>query len=223
MAISSLARLYRAPCPLRHPPRRPRPRAARFRRGRDYGPFNCSIHRRHSWSRYYRGCWHRACPPVAFAHVCAVRSSLMSRDCLLAEEWAISAPAAVLGRGSHLSGSLSGTKPLFPVTRRRLGSPLHYQHADRAASQSRLLATVSRGYRAPRADRRSITEPFVVPRRFTDMHGLISETSIYVRQNQPGARRARAAAANCLPCCPAGVSCCVHRPAAPCVVFLAGL
>lgn len=86
-----------------------------------------------------------------------------SRNCLLAKEWAISAPAAVLGRGSHLSGSLSGIRPPSPVTRRRLGSPLHYQPADRAASQSQLLATVSRGYRPPGADRRSITEPFAVP------------------------------------------------------------
>jgi len=30
----------------------------------NYGPFNCSIHHRHSWSRYYRGCWHPTCPPI---------------------------------------------------------------------------------------------------------------------------------------------------------------
>lgn len=30
----------------------------------DYGPFNCSISHTHSWSRYYRGCWHQTCPPI---------------------------------------------------------------------------------------------------------------------------------------------------------------
>ena len=111
--------------------------------------------------------------------------SNVTRNRLLAKERPIQFLAAVLGRGSHLSGSLSGIRPPSPVTRRRLGSPLHYQPADRAASQSPLLATVSRGYRPRGADRRSITEPFAVP-IFTGMHGLISETSIYVRQNQPG-------------------------------------
>ena len=130
-----------------------------------------------------------------------MRPSPTPRNCLLAGEWAISAPAAVLGRGSHLSGSLSGVGPRSPVTRRRLGSPLHYQQADRAASQSPLLATVSRGYRPRRADRRGITEPFAVP-IFTGMHGLISEASIYVRQNQPGASCAAPAAAVLSPRCP---------------------
>lgn len=36
----------------------------------DYGPFNCSIHHRHSWSRYYRGCWHQTCPPVGRPGFC---------------------------------------------------------------------------------------------------------------------------------------------------------
>lgn len=135
--------------------------------------------------RYYRGCWHRTCPPIAFAHTSAVRPSVTPRNCLLTREWAISAPAAVLGRGSHLSGSLSGIRPLSPVTRRRLGSPLHYQLADRPASQSALLATVSRGYPSPGADRRSTTEPFAVP-SVTGMHGLASGASVHVRQNQPG-------------------------------------
>lgn len=196
--VSSLARAYRAPCPLRDVLQRTRARPARFGCSADYGLFNCSIHHRHSWSRYYRGCWHRTCPPLAFAHRFAVRPSAMSRNCLLAREWAIFAPAAVLGRGSHLSGSLSGIRPRPPVTRRRLGSPLHYQLADRAASQPPLLATVSRGYRPRRADRRSITEPFAVP-IFTGMHGLVSETSIYVRQNQPGACSAAARASTALP------------------------
>ena len=133
---------------------------------------------------------------------CALRPT--SRNRLLPKEWAISAPAAVLGRGSHLSGSLSGIRPQSPVTRRRLGSPLHYQPADRAAPQSPLLATVSRGYRPQRADRRSITEPFAVP-IFTGMHGLVSETSIYVRQNQPGAPISGPAAPTASPRCPEAV------------------
>ena len=160
--VSSLARAYRAPCPLRRVRQRARARSARLRCRADYGRFNCSIHHRHSWSRYYRGCWHRACPPIAFAPGVAGRPSATSRNCLPAREWAISAPAAVLGRGSHLSGSLSGVGPRPPVTRRRLGGPLHRQRADRAASQPALLAAVSRGYRPRGADRRSITEPFAV-------------------------------------------------------------
>lgn len=186
MAISSLARLYRAPRPLRHPLQPVRHQPSPFCCSPDYGLFNCSIHRRHSWSRYYRGCWHRTCPPIAFAHTSAVRPSVTPRNCLLTREWAISAPAAVLGRGSHLSGSLSGIRPRSPVTRRRLGSPLHYQLADRPASQSALLATVSRGYHPRGADRRSTTEPFAVP-CVTGMHGLASGASVHVRQNQPGA------------------------------------
>lgn len=43
----------------------------------DYGPFNCSIHHRHSWSRYYRGCWHRACPPVG-RRACCTRPAYAS-------------------------------------------------------------------------------------------------------------------------------------------------
>jgi len=39
---------------------------------------------------------------------------------------AIFAPAAFLGSGSHLSGSLSGIEPQFSVTRNHHGSPLHY-------------------------------------------------------------------------------------------------
>ena len=41
-------------------------------------------------------------------------------------DWVIYAPAAFLGCGSHLSGSLSETEPLFFVTRHRHGSPIHY-------------------------------------------------------------------------------------------------
>jgi len=41
--------------------------------------------------------------------------------------WAICAPAAILRRGSRFSGSLSGIKPWFPVTRESHGSPIHYR------------------------------------------------------------------------------------------------
>ena len=40
--------------------------------------------------------------------------------------WAICAPAAHLGSGSRLSGSLSGIKPKFSVTRCRHCGPLHH-------------------------------------------------------------------------------------------------
>jgi hypothetical protein len=41
-------------------------------------------------------------------------------------DWVIYAPAAFLGCGSRLSGSLSEIEPLFFVTRYRHGSPIHY-------------------------------------------------------------------------------------------------
>jgi hypothetical protein len=40
-------------------------------------------------------------------------------------QWAIYAPAACLSSGSRLSGSLSGIKPEFPVTRKGHCRPLH--------------------------------------------------------------------------------------------------
>ena len=45
----------------------------------------------------------------------------------LGQDWVICAPAAFLGCGSRLSGSLSGTEPDFPVTRHGHGSPIHYR------------------------------------------------------------------------------------------------
>lgn len=75
----------------------------------DYGLFNCSISHTHSWSRYYRGCWHQTCPPILLLLFTKHSSSrLITASC---KEWAIFAPAAVHGRGSNLSGSLSGTEP----------------------------------------------------------------------------------------------------------------
>ena len=44
----------------------------------------------------------------------------------LCQDWVICAPAAFLGCGSRLSGSLSGIEPLFPVTRENHGRPLSY-------------------------------------------------------------------------------------------------
>lgn len=75
----------------------------------DYGLFNCSISHTHSWSRYYRGCWHQTCPPILLSFF--TRYSLSRLITASYKEWAIFAPAAVLGRGSNLSGSLSGIKP----------------------------------------------------------------------------------------------------------------
>ncbi len=43
----------------------------------------------------------------------------------LVEHWEICAPAAFLRCSSRLSGSFSGVKPLFPVTRKRLSSTIH--------------------------------------------------------------------------------------------------
>ena len=42
------------------------------------------------------------------------------------QDWVICAPAAFLGCGSHLSGSLSEIEPKFFVTRYCHGSPIHY-------------------------------------------------------------------------------------------------
>ena len=44
----------------------------------------------------------------------------------LCQDWVIYAPAAFLGCGSHLSGSLSEIEPKFFVTRYCHGSPMHY-------------------------------------------------------------------------------------------------
>ena len=44
----------------------------------------------------------------------------------LCQDWVICAPAAFLGCGSHLSGSLSEIEPKFFVTRYCHGSPIHY-------------------------------------------------------------------------------------------------
>ncbi|PKY35872.1 hypothetical protein RhiirB3_505483, partial [Rhizophagus irregularis] len=43
----------------------------------DYGHFNCSIHHRHYWSRYYRGCWHPTCPPITCDPFALAHTSLL--------------------------------------------------------------------------------------------------------------------------------------------------
>ena len=78
----------------------------------NYGPFNCSNFHRHSWSWYYRGCWHQNLPSNCIKTIFLQLFLIITfHNCLLIKEWTIFAPAAVLGRGSHLSGSLSGIKP----------------------------------------------------------------------------------------------------------------
>ena len=89
----------------------------------DYERFNrnnFSIRFR-SWC--YRGCWHQTCPPIdtrsthlSCAH--SDRGSSMEKSASLSivttsafRQWVIFAPAAFLGCGSNLSGSLSGIEP----------------------------------------------------------------------------------------------------------------
>jgi len=96
----------------------------------DYKCFNSSNVSIRPWSWNYRSCWHQTCPPVANHHCVWIASIPSSSDrsilgvaavrCCLAElclHWAICAPAARLGGGSHLSGSLSRIEPWFSVTR----------------------------------------------------------------------------------------------------------
>ena len=83
--------------------------------------FNCNIIniRYRSWN--YRGCWHQTCPPVGYREVllnfthCDIAIhegsySLFHVTTSPCKEWVSYAPAAVLGCGSHFSGSLSGTE-----------------------------------------------------------------------------------------------------------------
>ena len=108
----------------------------------NYEPFNLSIVHIHYRSWNYRGCWHQTCPPIAY-QVCWLHTlhrrvpenmlhppKAIHRHYLAhTEHTVICAPAALLGCGSHLSGSLSGTEPSFSVTRRHHGSPLRYQQS----------------------------------------------------------------------------------------------
>ena len=90
----------------------------------DYKCFNSSNVSIHSWSWNYRSCWHQTCPPVD-THHCVWIASITSLTghkgqarllqfvaaSPLPWHWAICAPAAHLGSGSRLSGSLSGIEP----------------------------------------------------------------------------------------------------------------
>ena len=66
----------------------------------------------------------------------------------LSQDWVIYAPAAFLGCGSRLSGSLSGINPSTPVTRYRHGSPIHYRPSDRAETWM-----IHRRYKTMRSDK----------------------------------------------------------------------
>jgi hypothetical protein len=90
----------------------------------DYKCFNSSNVSIRPWSWNYRSCWHQTCPPVD-THDCVWIASIPSpigeeyrRDCYGSSlprrmflHWAICVPAAHLGSGSRLSGSLSGIEP----------------------------------------------------------------------------------------------------------------
>ena len=120
------------------------PRGAGNRAGRpadqgpeaDYKRFNRSNVSIRRWSWNYRSCWHQTCPPVGTHHgvwVASIPSPAgrnRRRDCCCSSlphtmllYWAICAPAAHLGSGSRLSGSLSGIEPGFSVTRCRHCGP----------------------------------------------------------------------------------------------------
>ena len=61
-------------------------------------------------------------------------------------EWVIYAPAAFLGCGSHLSGSLSEIEPKFFVTRYCHGRPICYHRKLIGQKLERLIATRSMRY-----------------------------------------------------------------------------
>ena len=108
----------------------------------DYKCFNRSNVSIRPWSWNYRSCWHQTCPPVD-THDCFWIASITSpagfetnrivavRRCLtqMSLHWAICAPAAHLGSGSRLSGSLSGIEPKFSVTRQCHCGPLHHNQS----------------------------------------------------------------------------------------------
>ena len=90
----------------------------------DYERFNRNNFSIRFRSWYYRGCWHQTCPPIDPRYtkdlICAHsdRGSSLEKSASLSivttspcQEWVISAPAAFLGCGSDLSGSLSGIEP----------------------------------------------------------------------------------------------------------------
>ena len=89
----------------------------------NYELFNCSNFNIRYWSWNYRGCWHQTCPPIdprpriCVAPIPIARlpqgtpASLFLVTTSPSRDWVICAPAAFLGCGSRLSGSLSGIEP----------------------------------------------------------------------------------------------------------------
>lgn len=136
----------------------------------NYELFNSSNVSIRHWSWNYRSCWHQACPPVDTHCWVWIRHPLRSttrrrrrggvaipRRCLTGPRWywAIYAPAACLGSGSRFSGSLSGIKPQFPVTREgHCGTVRHSlwligQKLDQSGSGAHRVQPLC--YRLPRA------------------------------------------------------------------------
>jgi len=112
-----------------HPAAQPKPPTGRGPRPAlhphsaiNYERFNSNNVSIRCWSWNYRGCWHQTCPPVdthcsvwiwhTSRTILPARAGMVTipRCCLINAcwQWAIYAPAARLGSGSRLSGSLSG-------------------------------------------------------------------------------------------------------------------
>ena len=101
----------------------PRGRTGLLQQKSNYELFNRNNFNIRYWSWNYRGCWHQTCPPIdtrsthlSCAH--SDRGSSMEKSASLSivttsafRQWVIFAPAAFLGCGSNLSGSLSGIEP----------------------------------------------------------------------------------------------------------------
>jgi hypothetical protein len=114
----------------------PSPNVQSPRLSPNYELFNCNNFNIRYWSWNYRGCWHQTCPPIVSRKPLCLPpipiaapyspAPLFSVTASLSQDWAICAPAAFLGSGSHLSGSLSGIEPSFPVTRQCHRRPLSY-------------------------------------------------------------------------------------------------
>eukprot|EP00924_Labyrinthula_sp_SR-Ha-C_P015379 maker-scaffold_154-snap-gene-0.4-mRNA-1 protein AED:0.46 eAED:0.50 QI:0/0/0/1/0/0/3/0/118 len=82
------------------------------RRTFNYELFNCNNFNIRYWSWNYRGCWHQTCPPILIPITKPKGPVLLfSVTTSPYQDWVIYAPAAFLGCGSRLSGSLSGIEP----------------------------------------------------------------------------------------------------------------
>ena len=180
---SSLARASRAPCPPHARLRASRARSARVRSSTTTDSLTAAS----TADTPGVGITAAAGTELALrsrrAHGSAVRPSPRLVTASPAE-WAISAPAAVHGRGRRLSGALSGCGPRPPVPVAALG----VRYTANKLVGPRLIpaawpqfpAGARRGGRC-----RGSTEPSAAG---ACMHGLGSEASVCVRQNRPGAR-----------------------------------